>query len=184
MSPRRSHTTLNCPSIWGKFTSAFAATPPCIRTTAMYEACILAPANQSETTHFEASINGADFKPTRAYTDKGFASRAKRAHLDQRPIRARSCTKRRQTILCHSARKTPISASVKSATSSSSALARSSESSAWRGGAIQGQRNSTPNLRSKRCVRICSRQQTKFDCCRSPWDCSVQRTADEAKARE
>jgi IS5 family transposase len=40
-----------------------------------------APANQSETTHFEAAVKSADFKPKRTYADKGFASAANRAHL-------------------------------------------------------------------------------------------------------
>lgn len=47
-----------------------------------------APANQSETTHFEAALARADFAPKRAYTDKGFASTANRQHLKNRRIKS------------------------------------------------------------------------------------------------
>jgi transposase, IS5 family len=40
-----------------------------------------APANQSETTHFEAAVKRADFTPCRTHADKGFASAANRKHL-------------------------------------------------------------------------------------------------------
>jgi transposase, IS5 family len=40
-----------------------------------------APANQSETAHFEAAVKSADFTPCRTYADKGFASAANRKHL-------------------------------------------------------------------------------------------------------
>jgi hypothetical protein len=46
-----------------------------------------APAHQSETRHFEASINSADFKPARADADKRLASRANRTHLHQHAIK-------------------------------------------------------------------------------------------------
>ena len=47
-----------------------------------------APANQSEPTHFEAAIESADFTPKRSYADKGFSSRANRAHLHKRGIKS------------------------------------------------------------------------------------------------
>lgn len=47
-----------------------------------------APANQSETTHFEAAVASADFKPVRTYADKGFASAANRAHLRGQGIKS------------------------------------------------------------------------------------------------
>jgi transposase, IS5 family len=47
-----------------------------------------APANQSEATHFQPAVAAADFKPTRLYADKGFASRANRAHLHQHSIKS------------------------------------------------------------------------------------------------
>ena len=40
-----------------------------------------APANQSETTHFEAAVKSSDFKPERVYADKGFSSKANRERL-------------------------------------------------------------------------------------------------------
>lgn len=47
-----------------------------------------APANQSETTHFEAAVKSADFKPKRTYADKGFASAANREHLRGQGIKS------------------------------------------------------------------------------------------------
>lgn len=47
-----------------------------------------APANQSEPTHFEAAVESADFTPKRSYADKGFSSRANRAHLHKRGIKS------------------------------------------------------------------------------------------------
>jgi IS5 family transposase len=47
-----------------------------------------APANQSETTHFEAAVKSADFKPKRTYADKGFASTANRQHLRGQGIKS------------------------------------------------------------------------------------------------
>jgi transposase, IS5 family len=47
-----------------------------------------APANQSETTHFEAAVKSADFKPERTYADKGFASAANRKHLHGQGIKS------------------------------------------------------------------------------------------------
>lgn len=47
-----------------------------------------APANQSETTHFQAAVASADFKPTRTYADKGFASAANRAQLRGQGIKS------------------------------------------------------------------------------------------------
>lgn len=47
-----------------------------------------APANQSETTHFEAAVKSADFKPKRSYADKGFASAANRQHLRGQGIKS------------------------------------------------------------------------------------------------
>ena len=43
--------------------------------------------SQSEPTH-EAVVDSADFKPKRGYVDKGFSSRANRAHLHQRGIKS------------------------------------------------------------------------------------------------
>ena len=66
-----------------------------------------APANQSEPTHFEAAVDSADFKPKRSYADKGFSSRANRAHLHKRGIKS---------ALMHKAqRNKPLSARQKSA---------------------------------------------------------------------
>ena len=66
-----------------------------------------APANQSEPTHFEAAVDSADFKPKRSFADKGFSSRANRAHLHQRGIKS---------ALMHKAqRNKPLSARQKSA---------------------------------------------------------------------
>ena len=47
-----------------------------------------APANQSETTHFEAAVESSDFKPERVYADKGFSSKANRARLKARGIKS------------------------------------------------------------------------------------------------
>jgi transposase, IS5 family len=66
-----------------------------------------APANQSESTHFEAAVASADFKPTRLYADKGFASRANRAHLHQRAIKS--------AIMHKAQRNKPLSARQKNA---------------------------------------------------------------------
>jgi transposase, IS5 family len=47
-----------------------------------------APANQSETTHFEAAVKSADFTPCRPYADKGVASAASRKHLRSQGIKS------------------------------------------------------------------------------------------------
>ena len=66
-----------------------------------------APANQSEPTHFEAAVDSADFKPKPSFADKGFASRANRAHLHKRGIKS---------ALMHKAqRNKPLSSRQKSA---------------------------------------------------------------------
>lgn len=47
-----------------------------------------APANEGECPHFKAAIASADFKPERAYADKGFASKANRQHLTDLGIKS------------------------------------------------------------------------------------------------
>jgi len=47
-----------------------------------------APANQSETQHFAPTLAQSDLTPERVYADKGFASRANRAHLHERGIKS------------------------------------------------------------------------------------------------
>jgi transposase, IS5 family len=47
-----------------------------------------APANQSETTHFEAAVKSADFTPCRTYSDKGVAIAASRKHLRSQGIKS------------------------------------------------------------------------------------------------
>lgn len=47
-----------------------------------------APANQSETKHFEPAVKSCDFKPERVYADKGFASQANRTHLHSQAIKS------------------------------------------------------------------------------------------------
>lgn len=47
-----------------------------------------APANQSETKHFEVAVKSTDFTPKRTYADKGFASAANRKHLRERRIKS------------------------------------------------------------------------------------------------
>lgn len=47
-----------------------------------------APANESEFNHFAPALAAADFTPERAYSDKGFASRANRGHLQKRHIKS------------------------------------------------------------------------------------------------
>jgi transposase, IS5 family len=47
-----------------------------------------APANQSEMRHFAATVDAADFTPTRAYADKGFSSKANRKHLRDKKIKS------------------------------------------------------------------------------------------------
>lgn len=47
-----------------------------------------APANQSETTHFEAAVKSADFKARRVHADKGFSSAANRQHLRGQGIKS------------------------------------------------------------------------------------------------
>jgi transposase, IS5 family len=47
-----------------------------------------APANQSETRHFEPALKSCDFTPERVYADKGFASQDNRAHLRSKAIKS------------------------------------------------------------------------------------------------
>lgn len=47
-----------------------------------------APANQSETTHFEATLKRADFIPERVYADKGFASAGNRQVIKTQGIKS------------------------------------------------------------------------------------------------
>ena len=47
-----------------------------------------APANESETTHLQTALAVCDFKPTRVYADKGYASAGNRAALRAKQIKS------------------------------------------------------------------------------------------------
>ena len=47
-----------------------------------------APANESETKHFIQALDKANFKKTRVYADKGYASKSNREHLHKQKIKS------------------------------------------------------------------------------------------------